>query len=786
MGLFKDARALISPAVIEAYFKAGDARWRGDEFYTLSPLRPDKHVKNTFSIRSDGLWKDHATGDGGDFIDLLSAAHNISKKDAAQKIVNEFGHGMESVTAPDPKNRAPKKPPVVAVVIPDDDEHRDLLRKKVTSGYATDAHGTAKKIYTYRNIADEVIMYVCRYERDDGRKELIPYYWDGKKYIAGRPRNLRIPLFNEHLLRDKTRAVIIVEGEKCAKVEVDGYTLVSWVGGAANANNIDWSVIADWPQPVYIWPDNDAEGRKAALTIKDKLPDAQILEITDRPDKWDIADAHAEGMDIAAFLRSCPVMYKDTPATPYDAFVAAIDDLYKRENIQQFDGNFFVYMPQRHYWEARAREAIEQDIQLWILQNVRQFLDESDKAVHTFVSNAKSFIRSFANQYYIENPFKYSALKPYIHVRNGCIELTQGGYIFHDRRDRDEAFFRNKYPLNVLDVDFDPSLIQSDIAKSAPLFYKYLTDIIPEHARSKQSEHDKTLQMFSQIMGYTISPIKKKPYFFAFYGKQQSGKSFFMDIMETIIPSDFVNKTPIKSMDNRFSSSSLFGAKIYCDDDYKAGANLPDDFIKTYSGEKTISIEYKNQNVMRGVRISLAMFFFSNHPLNVQGGVEGLERRLVYVPFRNTIKAPDVFMLDKMVGNYVRDDGKRYDERAAILAFALRGIMLFWANGYNFVMPDWAAVEREEWLRNSSSINQFLAEQVYDLMPGSTWRPAELYGLYKTWCTDNEKKPYGRNNFYETVRLDDRMEFTHGRDGNTFKLVGKAGADDTELMDIPL
>ena len=52
-------------------------------------------------------------------------------------------------------------------------------------------------------------------------------------------------------------------------------------------------------------------------------------------------------------------------------------------------------------------------------------------------------------------------------------------------------------------------------------------------------------------------------------------------------------------MDNRFASSNLFGSKIYVDDDFKAGVNLPDDFIKSYCGEKTISIEYKNQNTIK-------------------------------------------------------------------------------------------------------------------------------------------------------------------------------------------
>jgi P4 family phage/plasmid primase-like protien len=421
----------------------------------------------------------------------------------------------------------------------------------------------------------------------------------------------------------------------------------------------------------------------------------------------------------------------------------------------------------------RLQCTIEADLQTWITKNLKTYLDQEEKAIHTFVSNVKSFVKSYQRTFFEINPFKETALSPYIHVKNGAIEIIEDDFIFHKRSEKTEEFYRNLYPMHCLDVEFDMKYYKNDdLDKSAPMFYKYVYDMIPESVLRNKSEEIMTFDMFSQIIGYTINPRKMKEYFFAFYGKQESGKSFFIDILKTIIPVDFFTETPVKNMDNRFAASSLFGSKVYVDDDFKAGASLPDDFIKAYSGKNTISIEYKNQNTIKGITISIAMFFLSNHVFTVQGGPEGIERRFIFLPFRKSVKSPDVYMLDKMIGKRKKDDGSKFDERAAILGFAMRGIKLMQENGFKFVMPPWVESERNEWIQNSSSITQFMNEEVYDKKKGYVFNPPDFYEEYKTWCGKNDKKSYGRNSFYEALKQDDKIEFYHDKFGNHFKVKG--------------
>lgn len=60
---------------------------------------------------------------------------------------------------------------------------------------------------------------------------------------------------------------------------------------------------------VTIWPDNDPAGEKYAEAMRKALQQAGVASINilqpppDKPPKWDAADAVAEGMDIAAFLK---------------------------------------------------------------------------------------------------------------------------------------------------------------------------------------------------------------------------------------------------------------------------------------------------------------------------------------------------------------------------------------------------------------------------------------------------------------------------------------------------
>ena len=100
--------------------------------------------------------------------------------------------------------------------------------------------------------------------------------------------------------------VLVVEGGKCWAVakEIPGMVAVTWNGGAKKIQLADWTPLTG--REVWVWPDNDDTGLQAAAEIKRILPQAKVLSIPgDKPDKWDIADAAAEGIDLMAFIAEC-------------------------------------------------------------------------------------------------------------------------------------------------------------------------------------------------------------------------------------------------------------------------------------------------------------------------------------------------------------------------------------------------------------------------------------------------------------------------------------------------
>ena len=790
MSLFDDARARITPALIERYFFVDGAKWVNGQFVTLSPLRPDSHIKaGTFSINQEGLFHDKATNSGGDFFELLAGAYNITTTEAAKMILRDTGGAVpqqpEKTLAPSTEKSAKPKAQKIGVVAPQTSEVEDALIEKTQDRYNLDNHGKAVLFSPYINFDGDWILSVVRYERADDDdntkiiKETVPYYFTGKEWKAGRPDNLRIPFFGEHRLKNNSKPILIVEGEPCASIKSDPvrdkYCRLSWIGGCGSVHKQDWKWLASAAgnNPVIIWPDADDPGRHAAVQIQKELalPRAQckVLNIPEnKPQGWDIKDAFNEGVDLLKFIDQCSALYGDMPTSEYDAFCMAMKAVYGENNVEQFDGYYWVYSERHHFWRSRSKKSIESDLQKWIEKNLIPFLNDNETKIHTYRNAVLSFIDSYSREFYFENPFKNSALQPFIHLKNGCIEMNKGRFIFHSRADKDEQFFRGLYPLDCLDIEYDPKYTCIDaiknIQKTAPMFYKYATDIIPDEHKSIDATFE-TIMMLGQIMGYAVNPEKLRPYFFAFYGVQGSGKTFFADMLKTIIQPEFWVERPMKDLDTQFGAAQLWGAKCYIDDDVKAGMALPDDKVKQFTGQKYRTIEEKNKAPVKGVRFSVAMFFLSNHQFQFQGGIEGVERRTIYINFKKVIAKQDLYMLEKLKGVEPHSNGITIDERPAILGLILFCIQQLYKDSFIFTMPEWVKKDRQEWVNHSSSYMEFLIDEVLEDKITQRYATKELYDKYKQWGTDNNiKNVYGRTNFHEKMKQVAFLQY--GRDGN--------------------
>ena len=221
----------------------------------------------------------------------------------------------ESKTPTKAKNTKKKKP-----LFPVPADKAEILKKQLESDFYISRFGAMIKTWAYTDIDQNLISVIVRHhdkkkdKPDKPGKNDIPYYFsnDTNKWhqgqimdILGRPRML----FGLHHLKNYKGKILIVEGEKCACVEVKGFKLITWAGGSNAVKKTDWQILKDSENEIIIWADNDPTGLAAAKEVKTIIGRGDILQIdpADYKKGWDIANAEEEGINIPKFIKDCPI-----------------------------------------------------------------------------------------------------------------------------------------------------------------------------------------------------------------------------------------------------------------------------------------------------------------------------------------------------------------------------------------------------------------------------------------------------------------------------------------------
>ncbi len=177
-------------------------------------------------------------------------------------------------------------------------------------------------LWPYATPDRQAAFYVCRWNQQDGKKEIRPLsYVEGKGWAFAAWRRDR-PLYRLDEISAKPNAPIVVcEGEKAADAaaRIFPQSIATTSSGGANAAaKSDWTPLAG--RRVLIWPDNDDNGRKyagevaailAALGCDVSVIDAKALASLDPAGgarepatKWDAANALAECSDLVALRKA--------------------------------------------------------------------------------------------------------------------------------------------------------------------------------------------------------------------------------------------------------------------------------------------------------------------------------------------------------------------------------------------------------------------------------------------------------------------------------------------------
>jgi hypothetical protein len=257
---------------------------------------PGESLSIQLSGKHAGMWKDFATDEGGNLFHLWAAVRGYNHKTDFPALQNEIKIWLGYSEA----NGHP-------ISHPNGQANSHPNGKPMANGIARPffpAHlGQPTGQWDYISADDELLATVYRFDPPGKKKEYRP--WDA---VAGKLQapHLR-PLFNLPQVC-KSGIVLLVEGEKCAQALIEqGICATTAMSGAnTDVSKTDWSPLRG--RSVYIWPDHDASGQHYAQNCAQAILAAgadavQILKIPpEKPEKWDAADAAAEGINLQQFV----------------------------------------------------------------------------------------------------------------------------------------------------------------------------------------------------------------------------------------------------------------------------------------------------------------------------------------------------------------------------------------------------------------------------------------------------------------------------------------------------
>ncbi|WP_264688457.1 AAA family ATPase [Wolbachia endosymbiont (group A) of Sympetrum striolatum] len=265
--------------------------FRGDKFY-VGDVQGNKGKSTVIELTGEraGLWKDFATGEGGDIIDLWATVHGKNAK-------IEFPEVMASIS-------------------------EWLGLKKQNNIRNLEQYLTCS--WNYYDENNQLIVIVYRYDPPLEKKQFKPF--DVKKQRFKEPE-IR-PLYNvPGILRSDK--VVLVEGEKCAEALIEkGITATTAMFGAnAPIDRTDWTPLKG--KHIIIWPDNDEAGNKYAKNAEKKLLELGVASLAtlkippNKPRSWDAADCLLEGINVSEFIEknSRKIIIKP----PLDIFIWSVE-----------------------------------------------------------------------------------------------------------------------------------------------------------------------------------------------------------------------------------------------------------------------------------------------------------------------------------------------------------------------------------------------------------------------------------------------------------------------------
>lgn len=676
-------------SVLSALFPAGKKR-RGTFLIGDVLGSPGDSLEVVLEGEKAGLWTDRATGDGGDIFDLI-AAHIGADVHADFPRVLDAAADLIGRARPAPARRGKKEQPV-------------------------DDLGPATAKWDYLDAAGKLIAVVYRYDPPGRKKEFRPWDARRRKMAPPEPR----PLYNQPGLTRAAQAVL-VEGEKCAQALIDaGVTATTAMHGAnAPVDKTDWSPLSG--KAVLIWPDRDKPGWEYATQAAQAIlsAGAKSCHVLYPPEEaaegWDVADAIAEGFDVATFLTHGPRLQMHDVADDVDPVVSSDESVWGTEDALALSftrryhrdwryvagwGKWLVWDGQR--WRTEDTLAAT-DLIRSVCRQTAVRADNPKVAAKLASAGTVGGVERLAraDRRHAATTDEWDADPWLLNTPGGVVDLKTGRMRTHERADR------------------MTKITTATPSGECPTWRQFIDEV---------TGGDQELQSYLQRMvGYALTGSTQEHALFFLYGTGANGKSVFVNTLATIL-GDFATNAPMDTfMETRTDRhptdmAGLRGARFVAAIETEQGKRWAESKLKNLTGGDKISARFMRQDFFEFFP-QFKLFVAGNHKPAIRNIDEAMKRRLHLIPFTITVppERRDKNLQQKLLA-----------ERDGILAWAVQGC-LDWQRHGRLSPPQRVVDATEEYFEAEDALGRWLEERCVR-EPNAKSLTAELFNDWKQWA----------------------------------------------------
>lgn len=305
--------------------------------------------------------------------------------------------------------------------------------------------------------------------------------------------------------------------------------------------------------------------------------------------------------------------------------------------------------------------------------------------------------------------------------RNGTLEL---GPAMRLRRPAREDRITRLAP-----VEYDE---QADF----PLFKAFLAEILPDA---------EVREFVQRWFGYCLTGYAHEQVLMLFHGTGANGKTTLIDVLRHVL-GDYTVVLPFSSLlvdDRRRGGDAtpdlarLPGARLVTASEPELGKAFSEAVIKTLTGEGRLVARHLREEFFDFTPQFKLVLSCNNKP-TVRGNDEGTWRRVLLVPFEETIPADqrDKHLVEKLCA-----------EASGVFNWLVEGARWYLAEGLG--VPAKVRAATGDYRDESDPMGDFLRSWVItgDAAKGRSITAGRLYLAYEAWCTDSMVSPLSQHRF---------------------------------------